>query len=258
MFQKSKSTDMKLLRNAGLSLATADRVARNQRSGGTALIVAGGGVLILMAAIAAVSFDNQTASRSLAQVPAEAEAPEPYDETAKLTKAVTAAIQSAVQQPEPAATVSVEPVSLPVAEPAKVVQVAAPVAVLVAEPDCVDGLQTYLSPLFVQFDISGADVPASAVPLLSDISSRIAACNTAFVQIAGHSDSTGDDATNLALSWDRADNILEVMVEMGVQASALETFGYGARAPLSQGSAADDPINRRVEFRVSRMTEAAQ
>jgi len=42
------------------------------------------------------------------------------------------------------------------------------------------------------------------------------------------------------------------MRQIGLDTAAFEPIGFGARAPLSQGDASDEDLNRRVEFVVLR------
>lgn len=121
-----------------------------------------------------------------------------------------------------------------------------------AASDCVARLDAHLAPLYLPFDRGATQLRADLAPLLSHIAALVAACEDAQLMIAGHADADGDDQTNLALSWDRADETLNLLVGLGVDPAALEAVGYGARVPVAQGSDDDAAANRRVEFRVLR------
>lgn len=118
--------------------------------------------------------------------------------------------------------------------------------------DCVTELERYLAPLFVQFDLGSTNLPAQSSQLLSQISDEIIICQDAFVMVAGHADSSGEDAINMALSQQRADSTLDRLIAMGVNPNAVESVGFGAQQPLSQGSDDEEDRDRRVEFRVIR------
>lgn len=119
--------------------------------------------------------------------------------------------------------------------------------------DCVARLNTFLSPIFVNFDRGSADISTQNVDLLTRISEEITACEDAYVMVGGHADGSGEDDINLALSWERADRALNILLSLGVDPQAVEAIGYGARAPLAQGSVDDeDSGDRRVDFRVVR------
>jgi len=71
--------------------------------------------------------------------------------------------------------------------------------------------------------------------------------------IAGHTDASGDDAYNLALSKKRAETIKEYLVnKWGVPPDLIEAVGYGKSRPLNDGKTAEDrQKNRRVEIRLA-------
>ncbi len=78
------------------------------------------------------------------------------------------------------------------------------------------------------------------------------------VAIIGHTDSTGSDAINNPLSFDRANATRDYLVGRGVSASRFTTDGRGSREPVAdnattQGRAA----NRRVEIYVAEPAQAA-
>lgn len=59
------------------------------------------------------------------------------------------------------------------------------------------------------------------------------------VEISGHTDSQGDDASNLALSQRRADAVLAALAERGVETSAYSAVGYGETRPTADNSTAE-------------------
>jgi len=70
------------------------------------------------------------------------------------------------------------------------------------------------------------------------------------VEIAGHTDSTGNGAANQALSERRANTVKKTLSDRyGVDASRLNAKGYGAEQPLADnGTEQGRAINRRVEI----------
>jgi outer membrane protein OmpA-like peptidoglycan-associated protein len=67
--------------------------------------------------------------------------------------------------------------------------------------------------------------------------------------IAGHTDSSGSDACNMALSQRRADAVVTYLVDKGVAPGRLVAKGFGESDPLD--GRPDDPANRRVEARMA-------
>jgi outer membrane protein OmpA-like peptidoglycan-associated protein len=74
---------------------------------------------------------------------------------------------------------------------------------------------------------------------------------TARIEIIGHTDSSGNERTNLIVSHKRAQHVMSLLVEEGLQASNFITKGQGSKEPLrEEKTQADKEANRRVTFRV--------
>jgi outer membrane protein OmpA-like peptidoglycan-associated protein len=71
------------------------------------------------------------------------------------------------------------------------------------------------------------------------------------VTVEGHTDATGSDDYNLALSQARARAVRDYLVQHhGIEAARLKTVGYGEERPL-EGTDPYAALNRRVQFRGS-------
>jgi outer membrane protein OmpA-like peptidoglycan-associated protein len=70
------------------------------------------------------------------------------------------------------------------------------------------------------------------------------------IQVAGHTDSTGDAAHNQELSLRRAESVKKTLVEKyAADGSRITTKGWGAEQPLVDNGTEDGrAINRRVEL----------
>lgn len=167
--------------------------------------------------------------------------------------------------PEP--VIAPEPVAAPAPEPSPLpepVAVAEPIVVAAPEVDapvlrtCLDDLRTFTNGRTILFNIGSAEVDPGKLPQLRLLGELAADCDNALIRVTGHSDSSGSDLVNLALSWDRADNTIAAIEAFGLSTEAFEALGFGARAPIAQGDDADDELNRRVEFRVYNRNEQNQ
>ena len=69
------------------------------------------------------------------------------------------------------------------------------------------------------------------------------------IEIAGHTDSVGDDEKNLKLSQRRAEAVKNALVEAGIEPERLIAKGYGETKPLP-GESGESQANRRVEFHI--------
>ena len=64
------------------------------------------------------------------------------------------------------------------------------------------------------------------------------------IQVAGHTDSLGDEEYNQRLSERRANAVKNALIQYGVNGSRIQAIGYGESLPISS----DNAQNRRVEI----------
>ena len=88
-----------------------------------------------------------------------------------------------------------------------------------------------------------------AAGLLDRLIETALRCPTANIEIAGHTDSDGDEAANQALSERRAKAVADYLVKAGLPDNRCSAVGYGATQPIAgndtdQGKAQ----NRRIDF----------
>ena len=113
----------------------------------------------------------------------------------------------------------------------------------------VDGL---LRTRTIRFEeASAALIPASRM-LLDEVAQALEPCSGAIIAITGHTDKSGNEAANVALSMDRARVVREALVRRGIPRSSLRARGMGSSEPMERLTA-EDPANRRIEFSVIRM-----
>jgi outer membrane protein OmpA-like peptidoglycan-associated protein len=71
------------------------------------------------------------------------------------------------------------------------------------------------------------------------------------IEVSGHTDDVGSEEANIDLSRRRAESVKNYMVEKGVEASRVETVGFGRSKPIDTGKSTKARAkNRRIEFRV--------
>ena len=67
--------------------------------------------------------------------------------------------------------------------------------------------------------------------------------------VTGHTDSTGSDKYNQALSERRAQSVTNYLVENGIDSKRIETMGMGESQPIaSNATESGRSQNRRVEL----------
>jgi hypothetical protein len=76
-------------------------------------------------------------------------------------------------------------------------------------------------------------------------------CPTVNIEVAGHTDSDGEDAANQALSEKRAQAVADYLVKAGLPANRFTAVGYGSAQPIASNDTEDGKAqNRRIEFTV--------
>ena len=69
------------------------------------------------------------------------------------------------------------------------------------------------------------------------------------VRVEGHTDSRGDDESNIRLSQRRAEAVVAFLIKSGVDAERLEAVGFGELRPIASNDTNEGrSTNRRVEL----------
>ena len=103
--------------------------------------------------------------------------------------------------------------------------------------------------LNVQFDTAKADIKGkyhNNIKRVADFMKTYPNTNTV---IEGHTDKVGKEAYNIRLSKARADSVKQYLVDkFGIDASAIETIGYGPKKPVAGNDTSEGKQkNRRVD-----------
>ena len=73
------------------------------------------------------------------------------------------------------------------------------------------------------------------------------------LELGGHTDNGGGDASNQTLSQNRANAVKDTLVKFGVNANGLQTRGYGSSRPKVGADNNTDQgrfYNRRIEYSI--------
>lgn len=101
----------------------------------------------------------------------------------------------------------------------------------------------------ITFDVAMATIRPESYGALNEVVSLMNSDASLKFEIGGHTDSDGDDASNLRLSQQRADAVKERLASMGIDGARLTTKGYGETKPLVTNDSPENKANnRRVEF----------
>lgn len=101
----------------------------------------------------------------------------------------------------------------------------------------------------ITFDIGKANIKPESMTEINRIAQLMKDNGDLKFEVQGHTDNTGTVAGNKKLSEQRAQAIVNKLVEMGIAANRLSAKGMGQSAPLADNSTDEGRAkNRRVEF----------
>jgi outer membrane protein OmpA-like peptidoglycan-associated protein len=102
----------------------------------------------------------------------------------------------------------------------------------------------------ILFDSGSANIQPQSMGIIGQISQVLLQESNMKLNIIGHTDSNGDEASNLELSKKRADAVKNALATIyNIEATRLSTEGKGEAEPVGDNSTTDGKAqNRRVEF----------
>lgn len=107
----------------------------------------------------------------------------------------------------------------------------------------------------VTFATDSADLSPNFFNVLNSVGKVLDKYEQTVVEVAGHTDSTGSDAYNQALSERRANTVSEYLTSQGVMRQRLITLGMGESWPVADNATASGrQLNRRVEITMVPLT----
>ncbi|MDB5472983.1 MAG: OmpA family protein, partial [Devosia sp.] len=133
------------------------------------------------------------------------------------------------------------------AAPAKISQSTSPAGQLA----CVAPLAEFSARNAILFRSGAAIIAPESAPALDELATDLAACPDAIVHVEGHTDTDGNDQSNLALSVARAEAVVAALVERGIAPARLYALGYGETSPIGDNDTAEGKrLNRRIVITV--------
>jgi len=88
--------------------------------------------------------------------------------------------------------------------------------------------------------------------VLDDVGRTLSSYNQTYVDVLGHTDTTGSIEHNQVLSEHRASSVANYLSARGVDHARMATRGYGETAPIYNPDDTDSKkaANRRVEIKI--------
>lgn len=106
----------------------------------------------------------------------------------------------------------------------------------------------------LQFETGSARLSPASNRQLESLAAMLKAYPSVAVNVAGHTDNTGDPAANKRLSAERAAAVKQTLVGMGVSAARITDEGLGPDKPVASNDTEEGRAkNRRVELLVTKL-----
>jgi OOP family OmpA-OmpF porin len=110
----------------------------------------------------------------------------------------------------------------------------------------------------ITFDTDKDTIRKSSQPTLDETAKVLADHPDIRIEIAGHTDDTGEREHNIDLSKRRADSVKKYLVDKGIDSGRIETAGHGPDKPTDPVAEGDSSKvkkdkrskNRRIEFKI--------
>jgi len=102
----------------------------------------------------------------------------------------------------------------------------------------------------IYFDFGSAEIREESKPIITEIVSYLKENPNIKIVVEGHTDNVGGESSNQKLSENRAKNVMNKLVDGGINIGRLTIKGYGSKQPISDnGTEAGRAQNRRVTIR---------
>ena len=101
----------------------------------------------------------------------------------------------------------------------------------------------------IRFDTGKSTLKPESMGVINEIYDLLKDNPELRFSVEGHTDNVGNDASNLVLSADRAEAVLQTLVDMGISKDRLVSKGMGETKPMDDNNVPEGRANnRRVEF----------
>jgi outer membrane protein OmpA-like peptidoglycan-associated protein len=101
----------------------------------------------------------------------------------------------------------------------------------------------------IKFDTNKATLKPESMGPINEIYELMQNQPEINFSVEGHTDTDGDDASNLSLSKARGKTVMDKLIEMGISANRLKASGFGESKPIDSNNTPEGKANnRRVEF----------
>ena len=101
----------------------------------------------------------------------------------------------------------------------------------------------------IRFDVNKATLKPESMGVINEIAGLMKDNPDIKFSVEGHTDSDGDDNSNLILSEQRAQTVMQTLVSLGIDSDRMSSKGWGESKPMDTNETPEGKANnRRVEF----------
>ncbi|MFQ5567253.1 MAG: OmpA family protein [Paracoccaceae bacterium] len=112
-------------------------------------------------------------------------------------------------------------------------------------------------PANVTFAVDSSEIRPGFYRTLDDVSATLNRYPQSYLDVVGHTDSTGSETYNQALSERRASSVSNYFRSRGVHPARIASYGMGETQPIaSNADSYGRQQNRRVELRITPATQS--
>ena len=106
-------------------------------------------------------------------------------------------------------------------------------------------------PASITFDVDSAQINPGSYSTLDQLAATLQRYPQSYVDVVGHTDSTGSEQYNQTLSEQRAQSVANFLRSNGVAPARIAAYGQGETQPIATNATAEGrQANRRVEVRI--------
>ena len=111
-------------------------------------------------------------------------------------------------------------------------------------------------PSGITFPVNSYTIQPQFQSTLNQVAQTLGSYNQTYIDVLGHTDSTGSDAYNQTLSVNRAQSVAGYLSSRGVASARIGVRGFGESQPIaSNDTESGRAQNRRVEIKVVPVTQ---
>ena len=111
-------------------------------------------------------------------------------------------------------------------------------------------------PSSITFAVDSSNIDGQFRNTLNQVANTLNEYPNTYIDVLGHTDSTGSEQYNQALSERRADAVASYLASQGVNRARMATLGYGESQPKASNATEEGrAANRRVEIRITPVTQ---